>query len=114
MAGELRAALANAIANTRTHAGPGARSYVLLGDLGDEVVVSVRDDGVGIAPAASNKPGGRPDGVSKSIVGRIEALGGRATLESAPGRAQNGNGPSAVGSRTGKPQGRHVNGEGMW
>ncbi len=86
VAGELRAALANAIANTRTHAGPGARSYVLLEDLGDEVVVSVRDDGVGIAPGRLEQA--RRDGrmgVSKSIVGRIEALGGRATLESAPG-----------------------------
>jgi signal transduction histidine kinase len=86
VAGELRAALTNAIANTRTHAGPGARSYVLLEDLDDEVVVSVRDDGVGIEPGRLEQA--RRDGrmgVSKSIVGRIEALGGRVLLVSSPG-----------------------------
>ena len=86
VAGELRAALANAIDNTRTHAGPGARSYVLLEDLDAEVVVSVRDDGVGIGPGRLDQA--RRDGrmgVSKSIVGRIEALGGSVRMESAPG-----------------------------
>ena len=77
VAGELRAALANAIANTRTHAGPGARSYVLLRDLGDEVVVSVRDDGVSASPPPPRtKPGGTAGWGVKSIVGRIEALAG--------------------------------------
>ncbi|MFZ2240026.1 MAG: ATP-binding protein, partial [Gordonia amarae] len=86
VAEELRAALANAIDNTRAHAGPGARSYVLLEDIDDEVVVSVRDDGVGIGPGRLDQA--RRDGrmgVSKSIVGRIEALGGSVRMESAPG-----------------------------
>ena len=86
VAGELLAALANAIDNTRAHAGPGARSYVLLEDIDDEVVVSGRDDGVGIGPGRLDQA--RRDGrmgVSKSIVGRIEALGGSVRMESAPG-----------------------------
>ncbi len=64
-----------------------ARAWVLLEDLGDEVTVSVRDDGPGIA-------GGRLEdavaegrlGVSESIRGRVAGLGGTATLTSAPGQ----------------------------
>ena len=38
---------ANALDNVAAHAGPDARAYVLLEDLGDSVTVSIRDDGVG-------------------------------------------------------------------
>src|SRR5690349_8187267 len=48
-AGELYAAAVNALDNVAAHAGPEARAYVLLEDLGDTVTVSIRDDGVGIA-----------------------------------------------------------------
>ena len=46
---ELYAAATNALDNVASHAGPDARAYVLLEDLGDSVTVSIRDDGVGIA-----------------------------------------------------------------
>ncbi|QKT08896.1 ATP-binding protein [Gordonia sp. X0973] len=83
---EVDAAVRNALDNTLRHAGPQARAYVLLEDLGDELVVGVRDDGVGIAPGrvASAAAEGRL-GIAQSIVGRIGALGGRAELDSAPG-----------------------------
>lgn len=85
-AGEVLAAVANVLDNTARHAGPGAHSYVLLEDLDDEVVLSLRDDGRGMAPGrvAEAEREGRL-GVRRSIIGRIEDLGGRVALESAPG-----------------------------
>jgi signal transduction histidine kinase len=79
------AAVANALDNVVAHAGAGAHAFVLLEDLGDSVVVSIRDDGVGI-------PVGRLDqavaegrvGVAKSIVGRMNWLGGGARLNTGP------------------------------
>jgi signal transduction histidine kinase len=81
VAAEVDAAVGNALDNVVAHAGPSARAYVLLEDLGSTVTISVRDDGVGIpagrlAEAAAQ---GRV-GISKSIVGRLDSLGGRATL----------------------------------
>lgn len=86
---EITAAVRQALTNTDLHAGRGgapATSYVLLEDLGDEVVVTVRDDGVGMSPErpAQARAEGRL-GVSGSIVGRIEAIGGRAHLTTVPG-----------------------------
>ncbi|OHV03095.1 MacS family sensor histidine kinase [Mycobacterium talmoniae] len=78
---ELDAAVGNALDNVRSHAGPDARAFVLLEDLGDTVTVSVRDDGVGIAAGRLEEASrqGRV-GVSKSIVGRLVSLGGTAEL----------------------------------
>ncbi|MBB2990610.1 signal transduction histidine kinase [Mycolicibacterium iranicum] len=86
VAEEFFAAVTNALDNVEAHAGPDARAYVLLEDLGATVTVSVRDDGVGI-------PEGRLEsavqegriGVAKSIVGRMDWLGGRAELSTAAG-----------------------------
>ncbi|CAM3954548.1 MacS family sensor histidine kinase [Tsukamurella ocularis] len=80
-AAEVAAAVRNALDNTARHAGPGARSYLLLEDVGDAVLVTVRDDGAGIAPGRleAARAEGRL-GVSESIVGRMRALGGRADL----------------------------------
>jgi signal transduction histidine kinase len=86
VATEVDAAVANALDNVVAHAGADAHAFVLLEDLGDSVVVSIRDDGVGI-------PEGRLDqavsegrvGVAKSIVGRMNWLGGSAQLTTAPG-----------------------------
>jgi signal transduction histidine kinase len=85
VATEVDAAVANALDNVAAHAGPDAQAFVLLEDLGDSVVVSIRDDGVGI-------PAGRLDqavaegrvGVAKSIVGRMNWLGGSARLNTGP------------------------------
>ena len=86
VADELYAAAANALDNAASHAGPDARAYVLLEDLGDSVTVSVRDDGVGIADGRLEEAvaEGRV-GVAKSIVGRMNWLGGSAKLSTGPG-----------------------------
>lgn len=83
---ELVALTTAALSNVDQHAGPGAAAFVLLEDLGDEVVLSIRDDGVGIPPGrlAEASAQGRM-GVSKSIVGRAEWLGGVAVLGGAVG-----------------------------
>ena len=81
VAAELDAAVGNALDNVRSHAGPDARAFVLLEDLGDSVTVSVRDDGVGI-PAGRLEEAARQGrlGISKSIGGRLASLGGTAQL----------------------------------
>lgn len=86
VAGELGAVARAALSNTAVHAGAQARSWMLLEDLGDEVVLSVRDDGVGIDTARleqAEREGRR--GVSSSILGRVAELEGTAVLETAPG-----------------------------
>ncbi|HXO52677.1 MAG TPA: DUF5931 domain-containing protein [Mycobacterium sp.] len=86
VADELYAATANALDNVASHAGPDARAYVLLEDLGDSVAVSIRDDGVGITDGrlVEAVADGRV-GVAKSIVGRMNWLGGGAKLTTGPG-----------------------------
>jgi signal transduction histidine kinase len=86
VADELYAAAANALDNVASHAGPDAVAYVLLEDLGDSVTVSIRDDGAGIAEGrlAEAVTEGRV-GVAKSIVGRMNWLGGSAMLNTGPG-----------------------------
>ncbi|WP_461029388.1 ATP-binding protein, partial [Streptomyces sparsus] len=76
-----------ALDNVRAHAGEGARAWILLEDEGDAVLVSVRDDGPGIPPGrlAAAEAEGRM-GVSLSIRGRLEELGGSAQLVSVPGQ----------------------------
>ena len=83
-ADELIAAVRQAVTNTRQHA-PGATSYVLLEDVGDDIVVTVRDDGPGIPDGRLAQA--RADGhigVSGSIVARLRDVGGEAVLETAP------------------------------
>ncbi len=85
-AAEMVAAVEAALDNVRRHAGPDAHAWVLIDDAGDDIVVTVRDNGVGvsedrIAAAASR---GRL-GVSSSIRGRLEELGGSARYLYGPG-----------------------------
>ncbi|PPK68060.1 DUF5931 domain-containing protein [Actinokineospora auranticolor] len=84
-AAELAYLVREALENVDRHAGPTARAWVLLEDLGDEVVLSVRDDGVGIPAGrvAAAETEGRL-GIARSIRGRVRELGGTATLETAP------------------------------
>ncbi|HEY3711611.1 MAG TPA: DUF5931 domain-containing protein [Amycolatopsis sp.] len=83
---ELVAVTREALSNVEKHAGPDAHAWVLLEDLGTEVVVSVRDDGPGI-PAGRLERAARLGhlGVVESIRGRVRDLGGTATLETGPG-----------------------------
>jgi signal transduction histidine kinase len=83
---EVVAIVSEALANVTKHAGANAKAWVLLEDLPDEVVVSVRDDGVGMPSdrLARAESEGRM-GVAKSIRGRVEDLGGTADVTTAPG-----------------------------
>ncbi|MGC4935485.1 MacS family sensor histidine kinase [Gordonia sp. DT30] len=83
---EVMAAIGNILTNSAQHGGPDVHSYLLLEDLDDEVIISIRDTGVGIAPGRLEqaRAEGRM-GVDRSIVGRIDDLGGRAQLRSEPG-----------------------------
>lgn len=82
-AAELVAAVKEAMSNVEKHAGPEARSWVVVEDLGDQVLLSVRDDGVGTTPDQLEKSGQL--GVRQSIRGRIADLGGTVTVRTAPG-----------------------------
>ncbi|HEY3562610.1 MAG TPA: DUF5931 domain-containing protein, partial [Kribbella sp.] len=76
-AAELVAAVKEALSNVTKHAGPDARAWVVVEELGEDVVVSIRDDGHGTTPARLEQA--RADGhlgVSQSIRGRITDLGG--------------------------------------
>ncbi|MER7301923.1 DUF5931 domain-containing protein [Nocardioides sp. NPDC127514] len=78
---EIVAATRAALDNVRRHVGEDARAWVLLQAFPDHVEVSVRDDGPGIADGRVAEAGeqGRL-GISESIRGRIEDLGGKAEL----------------------------------
>ena len=80
-AGEVEAVVRACLHNVEVHVGEDAPAWVLLEDLGDRVVVSVRDEGPGIADGrlAEAEAEGRL-GVSGSIRGRVEDLGGTAEL----------------------------------
>ncbi|HXT45257.1 MAG TPA: DUF5931 domain-containing protein [Pseudonocardiaceae bacterium] len=84
---ELIAVVREALANTARHGGPDAKSWVLVEDLGAEVVVTVRDNGPGVdsGQLVEAESGGRM-GVSRSIRGRVADLGGTLTLGTGPGR----------------------------
>jgi len=86
-ASELLSAVEACLSNVRHHVGRDAEAWVLLEVLPDRWVVSVRDDGPGIAPErlAASAAEGRL-GVQQSIVGRLDDLGGTAELRSAPGQ----------------------------
>ncbi len=86
-ASEVVAAVESCLSNVRHHVGREADAWVLLEELGDRWVVSVRDDGPGIPEGrleASAQEGRL--GVQQSIVGRLHDLGGTATVHSAPGQ----------------------------
>jgi signal transduction histidine kinase len=83
---EVAAAVGAALANVAVHAGADARAWVLLEDEGAELVVSVRDDGVGMAPDRMTTAAAEGRlGLAGSIAGRLRDLGGAAAVTSSPG-----------------------------
>ncbi|MFD7103335.1 MacS family sensor histidine kinase [Streptomyces celluloflavus] len=86
-AAELAAAVGAALDNVRVHAGDAARAWILVEDEPDAVLVTVRDDGPGIAEGrlADAEREGRL-GVALSIRGRLRELGGSADWISVPGQ----------------------------
>ncbi|WP_231747965.1 MacS family sensor histidine kinase [Auraticoccus cholistanensis] len=87
VAAELDQAVSEVLTNVARHAGPGAKAWVLLEREGEDVVVSVRDNGVGgqLEDFEDAHRRGR-FGVRHSIRSRVSDLGGVATLRTAPGR----------------------------
>ncbi|MCH0542586.1 sensor histidine kinase [Streptomyces sp. MUM 203J] len=84
---ELAAAVGAALDNVRTHAGQDARAWILVEDWGDEVIVTVRDDGPGIPEGRLAQAEGEGRlGVAQSIRGRLHDLGGTAEWVSVPGQ----------------------------
>jgi signal transduction histidine kinase len=85
-ANELVAVVKESLSNVDKHAGPGARCWVVVEDLGGEVLLSIRDDGSGTTPDRLDRAGSDGHlGVSQSIRGRITDLGGSVTVRTAPG-----------------------------
>ncbi len=79
---ELVAAVVACLDNVARHVGEDARAWVLLEDLGDEVAVSVRDEGPGIAAGRLDDAAAQGRlGVRESVCGRVSDLGGTATLD---------------------------------
>ncbi|MBM6404034.1 histidine kinase [Phycicoccus sp. CSK15P-2] len=86
VARELDAALAAVLDNVARHAGEGARAWVLLEGDATGVELTVRDDGVGAELAELHGASARGRmGVSGSVRGRVEDLGGSATWTTRPG-----------------------------
>jgi signal transduction histidine kinase len=85
LAAELAAVVRETLSNVARHAA-GAHAWVLLEDLTDEIVVSVRDDGPGIPEGrlGDAEAEGRL-GIAKSVRGRVVELGGRVDLRTGPG-----------------------------
>lgn len=82
---ELTAAVRQALHNAAEHAR--ATSVAVFAEEEDGwVTVSVRDDGAGFVFDPAELAARGKAGVLKSIVGRVEDLGGRATIATAPGK----------------------------
>ena len=82
---ELASVVRACLDNVTKHVGPDAPAWVLVEDVGDDVVVTVRDEGPGI-PAGrleSAQAEGRL-GVRESVRGRVADLGGSAVLVTGP------------------------------
>jgi signal transduction histidine kinase len=82
----VEAATIAALDNVRRHAGEQARAWVFLEEEPNQVTVTVRDDGPGIP--ADRLEAARAEGrlgVSASIRGRIEEIGGTVQIISTPG-----------------------------
>jgi signal transduction histidine kinase len=86
-ASEVLAAVESCLSNVRHHVGRDAEAWVLLEELDDRWVVSVRDDGPGIPEGRLEESAAEGRlGVQQSIVGRLRDLGGTATLRSTAGQ----------------------------
>jgi signal transduction histidine kinase len=84
-AAEVSAAVRAALDNVVHHAS--ATRATIFGEAADgNLLVSVRDDGVGFDVEAIAAGGGDRFGIARSIRGRIEDLGGDVRIDSAPGR----------------------------
>jgi signal transduction histidine kinase len=85
VAAEVAAAVAAAVDNVHLHAGPDAKTWLLIEELDDTVTVTIRDNGPGIPDGRLTEAerAGRL-GLAQSIRGRIRDLGGTTTITSTP------------------------------
>lgn len=84
---ELVAITREALDDSARHGGPDTKVGVLVEDLDEEVVLTIRSDGpgpVGEQPAAVAANG--QAGVARSLRGRVADLGGTLTLDTLPGQ----------------------------
>lgn len=83
---ELDRVITEVLSNVFKHAGVDARAWVLLEQEGNDIIISVRDDGVGMTKQQLEDAvaAGRL-GVKESIIGRVVDLHGTSTVHSAPG-----------------------------
>ncbi|GAB2680326.1 MacS family sensor histidine kinase [Thalassiella azotivora] len=86
VAEQLAAAVAAALDNVDRHAGDGARAWVLVEQEPAAVVVTVRDDGVGMTAGRQAEAAreGRL-GLASSVRGRVRDVGGVVAVTSSPG-----------------------------
>jgi signal transduction histidine kinase len=82
---ELRAAVRQALENVVQHA-RAERATVFAEEEGTTVTVSVRDDGVGFTYDEQVLVRDSKVGILRSMKGRVEDLGGRMEVTSAPGK----------------------------
>jgi signal transduction histidine kinase len=83
VATETVAAVKACLDNVLAHVGPDASAWILAEAAPGAITVSVRDDGPGLAPGRVDEAAAEGRlGVASSIRGRIEGLGGTATVES--------------------------------
>lgn len=84
---EVERTLTEILSNVDKHAGAEARVWILLDqELDDEVILWVRDNGVGMSAAQVQEAAEKGRlGIRDSIVGRMNDLGGSAILKSSPG-----------------------------
>lgn len=86
-AAEIDAVVTEVLTNVTKHAGASAQAWILLEQVGTEIIVSIRDNGVGAEPATIAQAAHSGHfGVQASIKGRVADLGGVARLRTAPGR----------------------------
>lgn len=83
VAGAILQTARGALANVLEHA-QASRVVLTLTYQVDEVILDIRDDGVGFDPAKSGRRGARGHGLP-GILDRASTLGGHASIESAPG-----------------------------
>ncbi len=87
VADELDAVVAEILVNVRKHAGPAAQAWLLLEREGNEIIISVRDNGIGTTTEQLHSASQHGHlGVRNSILGRVRDLGGQASVRTSPGR----------------------------
>ena len=85
-AAELTAVVSACLDNVRRHVAEDAPAWVLVEEVGDAVVVTVRDEGPGIRSGRLEEAAAQGRlGVTSSIRGRMADLGGTAELTTGPG-----------------------------